>query len=47
MKIGKIFFALKAKSYTQIPEWKINLKTAPLKKWCEDNLALLAYFLKK
>jgi glycosyltransferase involved in cell wall biosynthesis len=46
MQIGKIYFALNAKSYTQMPYWKINLKTAPLKEWREDNKALLGYFEK-
>lgn len=44
MQIGKIYFSLRAKSYTQIPDRKINLKTAPIKKWREDNQALLKYF---
>jgi glycosyltransferase involved in cell wall biosynthesis len=46
MQIGKIYFALNAKTYTQIPDWKINLTTAPLKEWGEDNRALLSYFNK-
>jgi len=46
MQIGKIYFALNAKSYTKIPDWKINLKTAPIKEWREDNRALLKYFKK-
>lgn len=46
MQIGRIHFALNAKSYTQIPVWKISLKTAPLKEWHEDNRALLGYFEK-
>ncbi|MDB5188933.1 MAG: glycosyl transferase family 2 [Candidatus Nomurabacteria bacterium] len=47
MQIGTICFALKAKSYTRIPYWKINLKTAPLKEWHDDNRALLGYFKKR
>ena len=47
MQIGNIVFKLNAKTYTQIPDWKINLKTAPLKEWQEDNRALLRYFAKK
>ncbi len=44
MQIGKIYFALTAKSYTEIPYWKIDLTTAPLKEWREDNTTLLKYF---
>jgi hypothetical protein len=44
MQVGKIHFALNAKSYTKIAQWKIDLKTAPLKQWREDNNALLKYF---
>lgn len=47
MQKGALYFALQAKTYTQLPYWKIDLKTAPVKKWREDNSALIEYFKKK
>ncbi len=44
MQVGKMHVALNAKSYTTLPYWKIDLATAPLKEWTEDNKALLEYF---
>lgn len=47
MQIGNIYFALNAKSYTQIPQWKLDIRTAPIKQWNSDNLMLLHYFTNK
>jgi glycosyltransferase involved in cell wall biosynthesis len=44
MQRGTIQFALDAKTYTTLPEWKINIKTAPVKQWMQDNRRLLEYF---
>ncbi|MDB5254770.1 MAG: glycosyl transferase family 2 [Candidatus Nomurabacteria bacterium] len=46
MQIGKMHVALNAKSYTTVPYSKINLATAPIKEWMEDNKILLRYFKK-
>lgn len=44
MQIGKMRLVLRAKTYTEIPYWKIDLRTAPLEQWQHDNRALLKYF---
>lgn len=44
MQVGQIYVALRAKTYTQLPEWKLDLATAPIKQWREDNENLLTYF---
>lgn len=44
MQVGQIYVALRAKTYTQLPEWKLDLATAPIKQWREDNKTLLTYF---
>lgn len=46
MQIGEVYFALGAKTYTRLPQWKVDLATAPTRKWMEDNRALLTYFKK-
>lgn len=47
MQTGKIFFSLRAKNYTSVPEWKTNLNTTPIRKWAHDNRTLLEYFKNK
>lgn len=44
MEKGRMFFALDAITLTEIPDWKINPSTAPLKEWQEDNSTLFNYF---
>lgn len=46
-EVGALDFALGAKSFTKIPQWKINLTTAPKKQWGQDNRKLLTYFREK
>ncbi|HTH93287.1 MAG TPA: glycosyltransferase family 2 protein [Candidatus Paceibacterota bacterium] len=47
MQIGKLHVALSAKSYTEIPSWKVDLSTAPLKEWMEDNNAIIKFYGKR
>lgn len=46
MQVGQIYIALRAKTYTQLPRWKLQLSTAPIRKWRQDNRTLLKYFKK-
>lgn len=47
MQIGRIHIALTAKTYTTLPCWKLDLHTAPLKQWQEDNRKVVVYFENK
>ena len=44
MKVGSITFVMRAKVFTRLPAWKLNIATAPLREWQEDNKKLLTYF---
>jgi glycosyltransferase involved in cell wall biosynthesis len=46
-EVGAVEFALNAKSFTKIPQWKVDLATAPQKQWSQDNKKLLEYFREK
>ncbi len=44
LQIGTMHVALAAKTYTTLPLWKIDPKTAPVQKWMHDNRVVLNYF---